>query len=58
MAGLVRMLGAQRSITFSPGSAPPFVGSHAKLTAATGWTPEFVLDATLQWIGSEVLESR
>jgi GDP-4-dehydro-6-deoxy-D-mannose reductase len=58
VSGLVRLLGAQRDISFSTGSSPPFVGSHAALTAATGWTPEFVLDATLQWIAAEVVESR
>ncbi len=58
VAGLVRLLGAQRDITFSTGSSPPFVGSHAALTEATGWKPDFVLDATLQWIAAEALESR
>jgi nucleoside-diphosphate-sugar epimerase len=58
VSGLVRMLGAQREITFMPGATPPFVGSHAALTAATGWSPDIVLDATLQWIAAEALESR
>lgn len=30
-----------------PSDTPRIVGSHARLTADTGWTPQFTLDATL-----------
>lgn len=57
VSGLVQRLDPGREVRYAPGAPRTFVGSHAALSLATGWTPRIELDQTLDWIASEAKQT-